>query len=1318
MSDPKIYIASFDVIYGATAGQEHLYLIYDPDVDGDSDPTTYIANDTSSVPEIIRGGWDYQGPENYLGNIDIEILPEPLSTDAFNGDSAADRNLREITDIPDGQTASETWEAMKDFARSLTNDWDAQTGHGTTDTDYKIFGPNSNSVANSVLASQGIDLRQNTPMSDSGPGYQDPSEYPGHMGLLEGSGDDQISVFANPSGITKVQIVRDNSGNDIITIENGGRAVITNDGDPNSSNTVVLEGYKKDDVRYVRSGTSLKIIDKETGHVIVTLHDHFSESGPGTTQIEFEPEEQGSPGDHTTDFDPVTGMPTGGEEVGSEAYSIAAWASAVWDLFLTALNTGSPLVLDLDGDGIELVSLVSTNIYWDIDQDGFAEASGWVQADDGFLAIDANSDGIITDHSELFGSVAEDGFTDLALLDSNSDNVINASDTAFADLLVWRDLNQNGFSESDELFSLTALNIVSINLNATAVNQTNAGHDISHVSTYTVDDGVSGPQNLAIVDVWFQYDDTNTEFIGDYSLDLGAFFVADQRGYGKLPDLYIAASLDNDLNDPDSLLSLLAGFAGKTLDQLFVDDGSVAAEVEAILLRWAGVDDVNPASRGGYVDARKLEFLEELFGRDFAQNEWRLDPDSTATDLLHHAFDITLKALTARMIAQGAGHVLFTGDMYYNAADDTLDGITGLDHDTLDRLVEQSLDAAQVDDKTAFWKNIVSVIEEIVGIDNLSSGDQTALQAALTASDATLTTQQILDALEWRAEIGSIIFGTTGNDTLAGTVGNDTLTGNSGDDILSGGLGNDTLSGDLGNDVLNGGLGNDTLKGQGGADTYKFFAGHGHDTVTESGTDIDTLEFGAGITLADLEILRISNTALRIAVLPSAGTGSVTIESGNLEILKFADNSTFDLRTMNQTLIGTSGNDTLRGMLAGSMGTGSDTIFGMDGNDILYADAGNETDVKVNWLYGGNGNDSLYGDGGNDELHGEADNDTLTGNAGNDTLVGGTGDDTANGGAGNDRYVFNYGDGNDTYYDTAGADRIVFGAGITAANLNIFRVSNDHVKIEIDGGAGGSLVLQSQTYGSAYVIETLEFADASTVSMLSVDLTLNGTAAGETLYGVNYGGSGVDTIYGHGGNDIIYGYRGSTTVHANFLYAGDGDDQVHGGSGVDTIEGNAGNDTLRGNNGNDTIDGGDGNDLIYGGSQDDLLVGGAGNDQLLGDNNNDILIGGLGTDELTGGTGADTFRFLDGQTFDAVDTIKDFNTTQLDVIDLRDVLDFDPQTDAITDFVQITTSGSNSLLAVDADGGGDNFIQIAVILNKTGLTDEAALLASGRLLAA
>jgi hypothetical protein len=66
------------------------------------------------------------------------------------------------------------------------------------------------------------------------------------------------------------------------------------------------------------------------------------------------------------------------------------------------------------------------------------------------------------------------------------------------------------------------------------------------------------------------------------------------------------------------------------------------------------------------------------------------------------------------------------------------------------------------------------------------------------------------------------------------------------------------------------------------------------------------------------------------------------------------------------------------------------------------------------------------------------------------------------------------------------------------------------------------------------------------------------------------------------------------------------------------------------------------------------------------------------------------------------------------------VLDFDPLTHTITNFVEITTSGADSILKVDSNGtiGGVNFVQIATLQGITGLTDEAALVANGTLIAA
>jgi hypothetical protein len=55
----------------------------------------------------------------------------------------------------------------------------------------------------------------------------------------------------------------------------------------------------------------------------------------------------------------------------------------------------------------------------------------------------------------------------LADFDLNEDGVIDAQDEIFANLRLWRDANQDGISQSEELLTLSDLNIASINLQNT-----------------------------------------------------------------------------------------------------------------------------------------------------------------------------------------------------------------------------------------------------------------------------------------------------------------------------------------------------------------------------------------------------------------------------------------------------------------------------------------------------------------------------------------------------------------------------------------------------------------------------------------------------------------------------------------------------------------------------------------------------------------------------------------------------------------------------------------------------------------------------------
>ena len=68
-----------------------------------------------------------------------------------------------------------------------------------------------------------------------------------------------------------------------------------------------------------------------------------------------------------------------------------------------AQRQSSPLVIDLDGDGIE-TSKEDSSVHFDHDGNNFAESTGWVGKDDGLLVRDINGNGQIDDGTELFGN--------------------------------------------------------------------------------------------------------------------------------------------------------------------------------------------------------------------------------------------------------------------------------------------------------------------------------------------------------------------------------------------------------------------------------------------------------------------------------------------------------------------------------------------------------------------------------------------------------------------------------------------------------------------------------------------------------------------------------------------------------------------------------------------------------------------------------------------------------------------------------------------------------------------------------------------------
>lgn len=80
--------------------------------------------------------------------------------------------------------------------------------------------------------------------------------------------------------------------------------------------------------------------------------------------------------------------------------NISATADGGYELFVNSEKDNvwstSPLVLDLDNNGITLAPLYGEgSVYFDIDNDGMAEAVGWISGNDGLLVIDKDGNGTI-----------------------------------------------------------------------------------------------------------------------------------------------------------------------------------------------------------------------------------------------------------------------------------------------------------------------------------------------------------------------------------------------------------------------------------------------------------------------------------------------------------------------------------------------------------------------------------------------------------------------------------------------------------------------------------------------------------------------------------------------------------------------------------------------------------------------------------------------------------------------------------------------------------------------------------------------------------
>ena len=151
-----------------------------------------------------------------------------------------------------------------------------------------------------------------------------------------------------------------------------------------------------------------------------------------------------------------------------------------------------PLVLDLAGDGVNLRP-VEDGVRFDINSDGSAEQTGFVQGDDALLVWDRDADGQVTG-TDLMGDQhgAHNGFEELRQYDDNADGRITSADSVWRGLRAYRELNGDGLAQTGELQTMEQAGVAEIGLDYQSVNETSGGQRITEAGTFVRADGTTG----------------------------------------------------------------------------------------------------------------------------------------------------------------------------------------------------------------------------------------------------------------------------------------------------------------------------------------------------------------------------------------------------------------------------------------------------------------------------------------------------------------------------------------------------------------------------------------------------------------------------------------------------------------------------------------------------------------------------------------------------------------------------------------------------------------------------------------------------------
>lgn len=554
-----------------------------------------------------------------------------------------------------------------------------------------------------------------------------------------------------------------------------------------------------------------------------------------------------------------------------------------------------PLVLDLDGDGIETIAHDKLNkAVFDFDGDGIANATGWVHKDDGILVLDRNKDGIINDGREVFGDstilssgkTARHGYEALADLDTDGNGKIDVLDERFAELKVWRDLNADGISDAGELFGLEALGIKSLNTDYQDVDRNLSGNNkLTQLGNFEKSDG----KTYTMGDVNFNFHSVYAKHLKGIDNDIQG--LPNLKGSGRVRSLREAMALS------DELKSIVMDYisASNKQEQLALMDkllkawvmtdvgyqeyrGGILQSSLALNATNRGVAIAIAGSAGSTViDPKELKEFENIKYKIGVINSFM----GTKTEQIFYAgsrdFSKTINTInnSYNKLVESVYGGLYA-QVVNNRYGDLLDISIGLDSNngiefslSLDRLAENFKEKIH-DDGQLSKPVFVDIVEYIVYLQNQNKINVLGKHKILTLIESVLSSIPDNELDDWLSDIdikgideaifktddkddnirGGLIFAGAGNDHLTGTDnvdilygqdGNDTLRSGAGNDFLDGGADNDRLEAGDGDDTLIGGTGDDYLYGGSGADIFVFSANMNFDLNGDYGNGVDKI---------------------------------------------------------------------------------------------------------------------------------------------------------------------------------------------------------------------------------------------------------------------------------------------------------------------------------------------------------------------------------------------------------------------------------------------------------------------------------------------